>query len=115
MIVSDIAKLIDGEFAVRNGKECEMEIHKAFASDLMSDVLTIEENNILLITGLANTQTIRTADMAEIKNVVIGRNKTITPDMIELAENLEINIITSPYSLYHISGILFKEGVESIF
>ncbi|MGI6718754.1 MAG: hypothetical protein ACOX4D_06390 [Bacteroidales bacterium] len=115
MTISEIVELINGTFVVTCEKNLNLEINKAFASDLMSDVLTIDENNLLLITGLANTQTIRTADMAEIKNVVIGRCKVITPDMIELAKNLEINLVSSPYSLYHISGILFKEGIEPIF
>ncbi len=50
----------------------------AFGSDLMSDVLTLEDHDLLLITGLANPQTIRTAEMADIKMIIIARGKEIT-------------------------------------
>ena len=42
----------------------------AFASDLMSDVLTLDCSGVLLITGLCNLQTIRTAEMAEIAYIL---------------------------------------------
>ncbi len=55
-------------------------LDKAFSSDSMSDVLTLDENNILLITGLANLQLIRTAEMADINPVLLAREKQATPD-----------------------------------
>ena len=61
------------------------EVTNAFASDLMSDVLTLKETP-MLITGLCNVQTIRTCDMATLDIVVFVRNKKPTDDMIELAE-----------------------------
>ena len=42
-----------------NGRE-DHEVQCAFASDLMSDVLTLDCNGVLLVTGLCNMQTIRT-------------------------------------------------------
>ena len=49
------------------------EVTNAFASDLMSDVLTLKETP-MLITGLCNVQTIRTCDMATLDIVVFVRN-----------------------------------------
>ncbi|MBR4638796.1 MAG: hypothetical protein IKO81_09150, partial [Bacteroidales bacterium] len=40
----------------------DMEVEHCFASDLMSDVLTLKDTPVL-ITGLCNVQTIRTCDM----------------------------------------------------
>ena len=66
------------------------EVDRAFASDLMSDVLTLKETP-MLITGLCNVQTIRTCDMATLDIVVFVRNKKPTDDMIELAEENDIS------------------------
>jgi hypothetical protein len=63
-----------------------IKLHKAFSSDLMSDVLTLDEDNILLITGLANLQLISTAEMADINAVLLARGKQASTEMIELAE-----------------------------
>ncbi|MGD9994354.1 MAG: hypothetical protein AB7S69_13745 [Salinivirgaceae bacterium] len=87
----------------------------AFASDLMSDVLTLDVSNTILITGLANLQTIRTAEMSDIECVIIGRNKKVTPDMLELANKSNICLIESPFSVFKISGILYQNGIKPLY
>lgn len=87
----------------------------AFGSDLMSDVLTLEEDTPMLITGLANTQSIRTAEMADIEVVLIARGKEVTKEMVELAKENDIILISSPYSLYKICGILFQNGLKPLY
>jgi len=91
------------------------EITNAFSSDLMSDVLTLDAENILLITGLANVQIIRTAEVAEIHYLVIVRNKKVSKDIVELAESLNMVIIESPYSMFKASGILYANGLNPIY
>lgn len=49
-------------------------VEQAFASDLMNDVLAVENDNILLITGLANLQVFRTAEMADFSFIICARN-----------------------------------------
>ncbi len=86
-----------------------------FASDLMSDVLTQSNDHVLLITGLANMQTIRTAEMSDINCVVFARNKKATPEMIELAKESDIVLIACRYSLFRTCGLLYQAGVKPIF
>lgn len=90
-------------------------LEKAFSSDLMSDVLTLEDEHILLISGLANVQLVRTADMAEIKVVLLARGKKATPDMIGLADELGLVILESPFSIYKTSGILYVHGLKPVY
>ena len=53
MKLKDVAGLIDG--SVLTGIEnLDKQVDKAFASDLMSDVLTVKTDNLLLLTGLVN-------------------------------------------------------------
>lgn len=87
----------------------------AFGSDLMSDVLTLEDEDILLITGLSNPQTIRTAEMADIKMVIIARGKEITYEMKQLAQDNGITLLTSPFSMFKICGLLHEQGLKPLF
>ena len=97
-------------------KVCDTtEVAYAFGSDLMSDVLTIEENIPLLITGLANTQSIRTAEMADINIVIIARGKEITQEMKNLAIENDIMLFSTPYSLFRVCGLLFQNGIKPLY
>lgn len=90
-------------------------ISNAFSSDLMSDVLTLDAENILLITGLVNVQIIRTAEVAEIQHLVVVRNKKVSDDIVELAKTLNMVLIESPYSMFKASGILYANGLNPLY
>lgn len=101
---------------VRVGLELmQNKVDFAFASDLMSDVLTVEKDEILLITGLANLQTIRTAEMADIRYIIFARGKNINNEIIQLATENNMVLITTPYSVFRVSGILFQLGIQPVF
>ena len=103
------AKIINGENIEQN------QIEKGFSSDLMSDVLTLDTENLLLITGLCNLQTIRTAEMADIRYIVFVRNKKITPEMLALAKENNIYILESPLTMFKASGLLFLAGLKPVY
>ncbi len=100
---------------VAGDTEIDHKLQKAFSSDLMSDVLTLDTEHILLITGLANVQLIRTAEMADIEVVLLARNKKATPEMIELANEIGLVLLETPYSIYRSSGLLFKNGLPPVY
>jgi predicted transcriptional regulator len=114
MTVREIAEIIDGT-VICCGDKLSTTLEYAFASDLMSDVLTVEKENMILITGLANLQTIRTAEMSEISCIIFARDKKIGDDIISLAKENNMILIESPHSLFHISGELYKAGIKSIY
>ena len=98
------------------GNEIDVrKIKRAFSSDLMSDVLTLDTEHILLITGLANVQLVRTAEMADIEVVLLARNKKATPEMIELAKETGLVILETPFSIFRASGILYSKGLEPVY
>ncbi len=90
-------------------------VSKGLSSDLMSDVLTVDTKNILLLTGLSNLQTIRTAEIAEVDVVVVVRNKSISKEMIALADENDIVLLSCEYSLFKATGILYNAGLESVY
>lgn len=93
----------------------ENEVEFAFSSDLMSDVLTVKTQNVLLLTGLANIQSLRTAEMSDVINVIYVRGKKVTDDMKELAEENGILLMECDYSMFRASGILYKAGIKPIY
>ncbi len=103
------AKVITGDIHL------EREVEFAFASDLMSDVLTLDNANMLLITGLSNMQAIRTAEMSDITTLIIARNKKISEEMKIVAAENDMVLIESPYSVFRISGELFRAGINPVY
>lgn len=113
MTLREIAKLINGQVLLGEDRLDE-EITQAFASDLMSDVLTLKSSPLLL-TGLCNVQTIRTCDMACIDHVIVVRNKKPNDEMLELAEENGMVLITSEFSLFKVCGILYAAGIMPLY
>ena len=81
----------------------------------MSDVLTLRITDFLLVTGLSNIQSIRTAEMSDLKYILIVRDKKVTQDMIELAEDNDMTIITTEFSMFKTSGLLFNAGLKPVY
>jgi serine kinase of HPr protein (carbohydrate metabolism regulator) len=114
MKIQQIAELLNTKI-ICGAQHSEKEVDTAFASDLMSDVLTLKNDNIVLITGLANTQTIRTAEMANISMIILARNKKFSPEMIELAEENDLILMECEYSVFRTSGLLYQAGIKPVF
>lgn len=93
----------------------EIDYRFAFASDLMSDVLTVDHENLVLITGLANLQVIRTAEMSDISCIILVRGKKATEEMIELATENNITLIESEFSMFKVSGLLYQAGLKPLY
>lgn len=114
MKLKEVVELLNAK--VVSGEELlSTEVEFAFASDLMSDVLTIEKDNLLLITGLANLQTIRTSEMSDINKIIFVRKKKASSEMIQLAIENDMILIECEYSMFKTSGILFKSGLKPVF
>jgi predicted transcriptional regulator len=114
MKVEEICSVLNGKLVCGN-ERVKREVTHAFASDLMSDVLTVNCNNLLLITGLANLQAIRTAEMSDIECILFVRNKSVTDEMKNLAEELGITLITCPLTMFRASGELYRAGMKPLF
>ena len=114
MKIREIAQLVDGVLVGAPVDEF-YEIEKAFASDLMSDVLRFSMDETILITGLCNNQTLRTAEMSDVRVVLLGRDKQPDEDMLELAKDMDITLIKSKYSIFKLSGILYSAGIKPLY
>ena len=115
MKIGEIVHLIDGQI-IEGEQYKDREITKIFASDLMSDVLTIDtDEQLLLLTGLCNNQSMRTCEMSDIKNVIFVRDKKATEEMLEIARDNEMILIQTPYSMYRTAGILYGKELPPVY
>lgn len=114
MQISEICNLLSAKIIC--GKEhISANIERGYSSDLMSDVLTLDTDQLLLITGMCNLQTIRTAEMADIRFIVFVRNKKANDEMLALARENNLCIMESPFTLFKASGILYQAGVNPVY
>ena len=114
MKLREIAAVLDATISC-GAERLDEEVEMGYSSDLMSDVLTLDTDNLVLITGMVNLQAIRTAEMADIRAIVLVRNKKATQQMLELALENRMCILESPYSLFKSSGLLFQAGLKPIY
>lgn len=113
MTVKEIAGLLDAQWLC-----CEDEgdriVHAAFASDMMSDVLAYVQEDTLLLTGLVNSQSIRTAEMLDLPCVVFVRGKNPHRDAIERAKELGMPALSTQYTMYESCGRLYSAGLKPV-
>ncbi|MGC9467181.1 MAG: DRTGG domain-containing protein [Anaerolineae bacterium] len=112
MTLEEILNATEAEMLVEPPFNIDLEF--ACASDLMSDVLLFTKPSMLLVTGLTNPQAIRTADMAEAPAVVFVRGKYPPEETLELASEMGIGVLLSPYTMFETAGLLFKAGLKGI-
>ena len=89
----------------------DSEVCSACGSDMMSDVLAYVKDQGILLTGLVNPQTVRTAMMMDMKGIVFVRGKTPDENIISLARDNDIVVLTTDYRLYTACGLLYHAGL----
>ena len=106
---------------IKNALECKVfagenlldrEVHTACGSDMMSDVLAYVKDQSILLTGLVNAQVIRTADMMDMLCVVLVRGKQPTEEMISLANERGITLMSTPERMFTACGTLWEKGLR---
>lgn len=110
MKLSQVQNLLDATVLTDTPWQ-DIEVYSAFGCDLMSDVLAFVKDQSLLLTGLVNPQVIRTAEMLDISVIVFVRGKKPTPEMVDLAQKLNMTVLCTEKSLYTSSGLLFSAGL----
>jgi len=100
MKLGDIVEHLPAHVVYRCSRFNEIEIEHVVASDLMSDVLVLDYDNILLVTSLASEQTMRTADIIGARGVLLVNDKNPQPAMKKLAEEQDITLLSTPLSMF---------------
>ena len=110
MTLEDVKRILDCE-VILGDNLYNREIKMGCGCDLMSDVLRFIKPNSLLLTGLTHAQTIRTAEIADIKAVCFVRGKKPEKEIIRLAKEKDIYLMATQLPLFESCGKLFREGL----
>ena len=86
-------------------------VYSACGCDLMSDVLAYVKDQAVLLTGLINSQVIRTAVMMDMLCIVFVRSKEPSEEMLTLARESGIVVMTTEKRLYEACGLLYSNGL----
>jgi len=113
MTLKEIKELLQAEVII--GEDCiDIEVNFAGGSDLMSDVLAFGKPGILLLTGLSNSQSVRTANIIDAKAIVYVRGKKPDKMGIELAREKGIPLLSTKFMMYTTCGLLFSHGLPGV-
>jgi predicted transcriptional regulator len=110
MKISTMKELLDAKVLCGEDK-LDKEAYSAFGCDLMSDVLAYVNDQAVLLSGLVNPQVIRTALMMDMNCIIFVRSKKPDEDMIRLAKEHEIVVMTTDKTLYTACGVLYSNGL----
>ncbi len=110
MKISTVKQLLDAEVLCCE-ENIEKHVYSACGCDLMSDVLAFVKDQAVLLTGLINPQVIRTAVMMDMVCIIFVRSKAPTEEMLRLAEESGIVILSTKKRLYEACGLLYANGL----
>jgi predicted transcriptional regulator len=110
MTLEEVKEVLKAE-VITGSNALQMEVNMGCGCDLMSDVLAFIKPDSLLLTGLTNTQVIRTAEMADIKAICFVRGKEPDKETARLAESKGIPLLTTQLPMFESCGQLHKKGL----
>lgn len=111
MTVADIKDFLQAQVLCGEG-QLGCEVHTACGSDMMSDVLAFVKDQAVLLTGLVNPQVVRTAEMMDICCVVFVRGKQPDENVMRLAKERDIALLSTPMRMFTACGILYEKGLR---
>jgi hypothetical protein len=108
--IKDVAAKLNAEALVDHN--IDREVGCVIASDLVSDMLVCCDTGAFLITGLANIQVVRAAEMIDLIGVVFVRNKAPAGEVVEYAEEMGLPLLSTDYTMYEACGLVYDMGLR---
>lgn len=111
MKIRTIAELLKAR--VLCGEEnLDNDVISACGADMMSDVLAYVKEQAVLLTGLVNPQVVRTAEMMDMRCIVFVRGKTPSNDILSLAKEAGIVVLSTEERMFTACGSLYQSGLR---
>jgi predicted transcriptional regulator len=112
MLLQEVVALLGARF-VSSCCNPTIDVRAGFAADLMSDALRYDLSQALLVSGLANPQVVRTAEMADVAAILMVRGKVPSTDALELADEIGIPFLTTEFTMFESCGLLHRAGLPA--
>ena len=90
----------------------DVEVEVVVASDGMSEILAFSSPHALMLTGLTNVQSVRTAVVADVHAIVYVRGKRPSERVLELARENCIPVLATSLGMFESCGILYVAGLQ---
>jgi len=100
MNLKQIAQQLEATLVYGGDNWETIQIETIFASDLMSDVLMSDRDEMLVVTSLSTEQSVRAAGIVGAEAVLIANNKTVSDGMVALAKELEVVLLRTRFPKY---------------
>ncbi|MDH4272426.1 MAG: DRTGG domain-containing protein [Candidatus Aminicenantes bacterium] len=113
MKLAEIRDILECE-VLTDDDDLSVEVHQVVASDGMSEILAFAKSDELMITGLTNIQSIRTADIAGVSAVIYCRGKRPDKRVVEFAKLKRIPVMITKMVMFDICGILYNKGLKGV-
>jgi predicted transcriptional regulator len=113
MMLAEIRDILECEVLTDND-DLSVEVNQVVASDGMSEILAFAKSNELMVTGLTNIQSIRTADIAGVSAVIYCRGKRPDKRVVEFAKQKRIPVMFTKMVMFDICGILYNKGLKGV-
>ena len=113
MTLNEIKDLLQCE-VLNGGNNLELDVTQVVASDGMSEILAFARSKELMITGLTNIQSIRTADIAGVSAVIYCRGKLPDEKVVEFAREKHIPVLVTKMGMFDICGMLYDRGLKGV-
>ena len=113
MKLNEIKEILECE--ILTGEDTlQGEISYGCGCDLMSDVLAFSQEGSVLLTGLTNIQSVRTAYIAGCKAIVYVRGKKPDAETIKIAREKGMPLLATNLRLYDACGKLYVKGLKNV-
>jgi len=113
MQLSQIIELVNGSVVIDGSCINAIEITSVCSADLLSNVLRYGKKGALLVTCLNQPQVIRSAEISDIPAVLLALGAIPEKDMISLARDKNIILLTTRLPMYTTCGVLYTAGLRS--
>lgn len=111
MKLSQIRELLNA-VVLTGESHLEEEVYTGFGCDLMSDVLCYAREDAVLLTGLVNKHVLNTVDMANMNSIIFVRSKIPNREILEMAREMDMLVMTTNYILFESCGLLYQNGLK---
>lgn len=110
MKLSEIIRILSAK--IHASGDLDILIHSYKASNLLSEILRGPADNSILLTKLDNIQVIRTAEITDMRAVILAHHIP-SDEMIQMAANSRIPLLSTKYQLSQCCELLQQYGLHS--
>jgi len=111
MKIGEMVAVLNGRLLAGEDKK-NLELNRAYAADLLSDVLALTRERTMLVTGITSPQVIRVAELLDIPAIIFVRGKLPPGESMESIKKLDIPVIATSLTMFETCGLLYSKGVR---